>query len=336
MVGAGVMGLSAAHALAREGRDVLVLEQFRLGHTRGSSHGASRIFRLAHREPEWVELARQSLEGWRELEAEAEEALLELDGLVELLLPGDTGSREALEACGVAWEQLAPADVERRFGFRVPEGFEAMFQPVAGITYADRATAAFLTGAVARGARIEQDVKALSLGEGRLETSAGSVEADFVVVTAGAWARGLLATAGIDLPVTETIQTVAYFRMDRDGPQPAVVDWDPEGKRHAMYSLRDPTLGLKAGAHGYGPPTDPEEQGAPDEATLATIVEWVRQRYPRADPEPARAETCVYTSTADDTFVLERHGNVVVGSACSGHGFKFAPEVGRRLAELAR
>ena len=48
-----------------------------------------------------------------------------------------------------------------------------------------------------------------------------------------------------------------------------------------------------------------------------------------------RAETCLYTNTADERFVLERRGNLVVGSPCSGHGFKFAPLIGERLAALA-
>jgi sarcosine oxidase len=335
VVGGGVMGLATAYALAREGRDALVLEQFRLGHTRGSSHGASRIFRLAHREPEWVKLARESLAAWRELEAEAGEPLLELNGIVELLIPGDDGSRKALEECGVPWEELEPAEVERRYGVHVPDGFEPILQPEAGITYADRAYAAFRAGAAGHGARIVEDTRVLSLADDRVETTAGEVEAEAVVVTAGAWARKLLATGGIDLPVTETIQTVSYFRLQQKAPLPAVVDWDPEGKRHAMYALPDPNIGLKVGAHGYGPSTDPDEPGAPDPLRVEKIAEWTRERFPGADPEPARSETCLYTSTVDDSFILERHGRIVVGSACSGHGFKFAPVVGRRLAELA-
>jgi sarcosine oxidase len=56
---------------------------------------------------------------------------------------------------------------------------------------------------------------------------------------------------------------------------------------------------------------------------------------PGLDPSPASASTCLYTNTPDESFVLERHGPIVVGSACSGHGFKFVPLIGRRLAELA-
>jgi sarcosine oxidase len=65
------------------------------------------------------------------------------------------------------------------------------------------------------------------------------------------------------------------------------------------------------------------------------VAEWVARTYPDADPEPVRPETCVYTTTPDEHFILERRGRVVIGSACSGHGFKFAPAIGIRLAAMA-
>src|SRR6266566_2755568 len=109
VVGGGVMGLAAAWALRRAGREVLVLEQFRIGHTHGSSHGAGRIFRLAYDEPEWVRLAQEALGLWRELERESGEALLELTGLVDL--PLDPAVVTAtLEACGTAYEVLDPTE----------------------------------------------------------------------------------------------------------------------------------------------------------------------------------------------------------------------------------
>ena len=102
-----------------------------------------------------------------------------------------------------------------------------------------------------------------------------------------------------------------------------------------MYALYDPVYGLKAGAHHVGHEADPDSSEAADPQLVERIVDWVQARLPDIDPEPAAVETCLYTNTADESFVLERRGRVVVGSACSGHGFKFAPVVGRRLAELA-
>ncbi len=114
VVGAGVMGLATARALARAGRDVVLLEQFALGHDRGSSHGTSRIFRFSYPEEEWVRLAQEALPLWRELEAEAGEPLLDLHGSVDL---GDWGAnRDALAAAGADFEILDRSDAERRFG----------------------------------------------------------------------------------------------------------------------------------------------------------------------------------------------------------------------------
>jgi sarcosine oxidase len=93
--------------------------------------------------------------------------------------------------------------------------------------------------------------------------------------------------------------------------------------------------GLKAGAHHAGAEADPDAEEPPDPAIVERIASWVSERFPDVDPEPVEAQSCFYTTTADEHFVLERRGRVVVGSACSGHGFKFAPAVGRRLAALA-
>jgi sarcosine oxidase len=334
VVGAGIAGVATAHALAGGGRDVVVLEQFQLGHDRGSSHGATRIFRLAYPEPEWVRLAQEALVGWRELEAESGLELLSLVGLVELVRDLAESSQQALASCGIDSRVLTAADAEAEFGLRVPEGFAALLQPDAGIVYAERAHAAFRSGLTVDGAVRVTGIA--DLGEKvSLETSAGLLETSAVVVTAGPWAGPLLQTAGIDLDVQTTRETVAYFELKTREPVPAVAEFQTEARRHAFYALHDPQHGLKAGLNGSGGPTDPDKNEGPDERIVEQITAWVSARFPLARSEPIRAETCLYTNTADETFVLERHGRIVVGSACSGHGFKFAPLVGRRLAGLA-
>jgi sarcosine oxidase len=327
VVGAGVNGLATGWALGREGRDVLVLEQFPLGHTRGSSHGASRIFRLSYPESHWVRLAQEALAGWRELEAESGARLLELNGLIELVGDLTEGSCSALDECGIEWSLLGADEAERRFPLRVPDGLLAVLQEDAGYVRADLALAAF-----ARGLRVLPETKVLSLDP--LETTAGRIEAQAVVVTAGPWAKELLLGMA-DLPVVATRETVAYFRLESEKPVPSVVDFEPGTTLHGTYALADPNVGLKIGRHKSGPPSDPDEDGRPDPEIVEQVAAVVADRFPAADPIPVRAETCFYTNTDDDRFILERHGRIVVGSACSGHGFKFAPATGKRLAALA-
>jgi sarcosine oxidase len=318
------MGLATACALAREGLHVTVYEQFELGHKRGSSHGATRIFRFAYPQAEWVALAQEALPGWRALEQDTDTTLLELPGLLEFSGDPARSSRAALEACGASYELLDPDEVKRRFGVGVPQGMTALFQPDAGVVFAEKAQRAFLEAATRRGASLQQSTRIRSLDE---------LQADVVVVTAGAWAQQLLATAGIALPVVPTRETIAYFRLEGGGPTPSVVAEISNG--HGFYALADPAYGLKVGHHKTGPPADPDLAGQPDPEIVAQIATWTGERFRLADPNPAATDTCLYTNTLDERFILERRGRVVIGSACSGHGFKFAPVVGERLAKLA-
>lgn len=310
IVGAGINGCAAAWALRRQGVEATLIDQFEPGHVRGSSHGRTRIFRLAYPEPHWVALAEQALAGWRELEAEAGTHLLELYGLIELCSTVEVSSRDVLEARGIEYRLLDRVELK----LALPDRWIALWQRDAGVVRADAALAAFRGGQPVERRRIE---------------SLDDVDADVVVVTAGSWVTRLLP----DLPVRVTRETVAYFRCEGP-PRPSVVELDDRTRRHAMYALHDPRFGLKAGAHHAGASADPDVEGQPDPALVEQIAAWVGERFPGVDPTPAAAESCLYTTTEDESFVLERRGRVVVGSACSGHAFKFAPAIGQRLAEL--
>src|SRR5262245_19694334 len=315
------MGSATAYALARDGRDVTLYEQFEVGHTRGSSHGRSRIVRLAYPEVEFVELAKESFAGWHELEREAGVELLELNGLLELVDDPAQGSSAALDAAGEEYEVLTPDEARSRWPVGVPDGWAALFQPEAGIVRADVAYRAFVERAVARGVDLRQDDRVEPLDD---------VDADVVVLTAGPWVKGFFP----DLPVKVTSETVVSFRRE-GSPLPSVVQLDPVTRGHALYSLHDPGNGLKAGAHHAAAEVDPDGERGPDPALVERVSEWVARTYPDADPDPIAAETCIYTTTPDEHFILERRGPVVIGSACSGHGFKFAPAIGNRLARMA-
>jgi monomeric sarcosine oxidase len=321
VVGAGVMGSATAYALARDGHDVVLYEQFDVGHTRGSSHGRSRIVRLAYPDVEFVELAVESFAGWRQLERDAGVELLELNGLLELVEEETQGSSAALDAAGAEYELLTPEAARSRWPVGVPDGWTALFQPEAGIVRADLAHRALVDRALAHGAQLRENTRIDSLDD---------VDADAVVLTTGPWVLRFFP----DLPVKVTRETVAYFRREGE-PLPSVVQLDPVTRGHALYSLHDPVHGLKAGAHHAGVVADPDEEGEPEPALVERVAEWVSRTYPDADPGPVGAETCIYTTTADEGFILERRGRIVIGSPCSGHGFKFAPAIGNRLARMA-
>ncbi|MDP9234297.1 MAG: N-methyl-L-tryptophan oxidase [Actinomycetota bacterium] len=332
VIGAGVMGAATGRALAKAGKKVAMLERFEIGHNRGSSHGSARIFRFSYRDPQYVAMAQEALPLWRDLEEEAGERLLAPTGGIDTgpLVPQHAA---ALESCAATYELLDGATVNARFpGLTLPADAEALYQPEAAVIAAERAWRALTASAVKAGADLREHstVTEVVRRPDGVEVAAAGVrlQAKIAVVTAGAWARELLGTIDIELGVVPTRETVAYFHTSIPDV-PVLVAWsDP-----AFYALPTP-LGIKAGHHIAGPPADPDEEGSPDADSVARLSEGVAGMFARVDPTPRLAETCFYTNTPDEHFVLERHGPVLVGSPCSGHGFKFAPLIGRRLADL--
>jgi sarcosine oxidase len=265
-------------------------------------------------------MAQESMRGWRELEQDSGTQVLELNGLVELVGDPARSSRDALAAAGAEFELLDAESARRRWPIGVADGWCALYQPEAGIVRADLALHAFLGCAVDRGAELHEETRVEDVGE---------IDADAVVVTAGAWVDRLVD----DVPVRPTRETLAYFR--RDSALPSIVQLDPETRGHALYSLHDPKYGLKAGLHHAGIEADPDEPGEPSPELLDRISAWVAATYADVDPTPVDAETCLYTNTEDESFIFDSRERVVVCSACSGHGFKFAPVIGQRVAKMA-
>lgn len=346
VIGAGIAGAATARSLALLGRDTILVEQFLPGHDRGSSHGSSRIFRLGYTDERYVRMAQHSREGWAELEAELGAPLIHQSGALDFGRPVRDTAR-ALAACGAPFEEIRGPALERRFGVRAAPDEIGLFQPDGGITYADRALTAFVEGARAHGATIAFDTRVTAIEPEarrvRIESTAGPITARSVVVAAGAWGRELLAPCGIELPVVPTRETLSYIELAGAEDVPPVIDYArlpvPGAAGlprvgQASYALGAPGVGLKIGLHHAGPVTDPDEPGLADAAVSAWALEWASGRFVGVGGL-LETQTCIYTNTADESFVLERHGRVVVGSACSGHGFKFAPLVGRTLAALA-
>jgi monomeric sarcosine oxidase len=333
VVGAGVMGAATAAALAARGRSVILLERFKIGHDHGSSHGRARIFRFSYPEVEYVDMAREALALWRATEERTGTTLLDITGGLDIG-EGIERNAEALEAAGADFTFGTGRELKRRFPYlHFDDEASVLFSPDSGTIAAERSVRTFVELAVADGAVMSEDERVLRIEEGndgvRLETTGGSVHAEVVVVTAGGWAKELLAPLEIDLPVWVTRETVAYFELEEKAP--TLVDWGTP----LVYSLPSYGQGLKAAQHIAGPRVEPDAQGGPDLNSAAIVSGWVREHYPTARPRAIALETCLYTNTDDQRFILERHGDVIVGSPCSGHGFKFAPFIGKRLADLA-
>lgn len=340
VIGAGALGLAATRALAQRGVEVRCVEQAAVGHERSGSKGAARIFRLAYPDPGYVRLAAESRTRWAALEDECGEQLIITHPLV-VCGPGAEAMGEAMDAAGAVSERLAEEEVHERWsGLRV-DGLSVL-DPAAGVIAADRALGAMATVV---GDRMSMRCRARSLrDEGRrvvviLEDDDGPehVECETVVVTAGPFTAGLLGRSGVTMPpawASPSLQQVVHLASGESdaGVLPSVVRLG--GK--VAYGLPTPGSGTyKLGLHAPGPLVDPV---AVELSVDADAVETLRATAAQLLPglgEIVATERCFYDNTPDEDFVIDRIGNVVIGSGTSGHGFKFAPLIGETLSALA-
>jgi sarcosine oxidase len=343
VVGSGVIGSAAARALAARGVQAVLLEQFELGHARGSSHGATRIFRLSYPDPGYVRMAVVGREAWTRLQDEAGQELLVTTGGLDAG-PAAGPCAAALAECGVAHAWLSAEAVSERFpGVAARPGERMLYQADAGVLLADRAVAALQRLAGGDGADIRPRTPVLGVepraGRVLLRTPVGEISARVAVIAAGGWCAGLLAGAVTRVPqLTVTLQRVRYFmpRAAADG-WPTLIEWSGTAAEWYAVPAAGGAPGVKVGAHAPGPAVDP---GAGpfdgiDPGAEEAAGRYVRERLPGLVPDGLGAETCLYTMTADEHFVLDREGPVVVGGGGSGHAFKFGPLLGEMLADLA-
>jgi sarcosine oxidase len=340
VVGAGAMGTATARSLTERGRQVLLLERFEIGHSNGSSGGPSRIFRLSYHHPDYVRMARLALAEWRDLESRTGESLLVTTGGLDV----GAGGREtasALEAAGEHLEYLEPEAARERWpALRLEPDAEIFLQEDGGVCMAERTVLAQARLAAAGGATILQhtQVERISArGDGVEVNADGSTyRAPVAVITAGSWGAGLLAGAGLTLPLVPSLEQVTYFALDDPSPLPTIIDWTVD-RVQTPYVVPNPEEPghFKVAIHRSGPPVDPDERSFDaDPVRVARVTDFTRTRFAPARPTGA-TETCLYTNTPDEDFVLDRRGPIVIGSPCSGHGFKFTPLIGRILADLA-
>lgn len=341
VVGGGIMGVAAAWQLGRRGHRVVLCEQYQLDHVQGSSHGRSRIFRLAYDQSDYVRMAREALDSWREVEQELGQDLLTTTGGFDIGSPSTLDPIEtAISDGGARAERLSHAEATSRLGdVVIPNHWEALFQEQAGVLRAKRSREGFCDLASKKGVTLCGGVRALSImpeaGHVDVETDEGVVAADVVVIATGGWGRGLLQPLAIDVPIRVTREHVAYYHVRPEQPMFPFI-WHPGDGTPELYGLPNLSPAIaKMGHHLAGPEVRPGRRGSPDPSRVDAITQFVSDRFPGIEPRPVLSETCLYATTPDDDFVLDRIDRVVVGVGFGGHGFKFAPLIGAMLADLA-
>ncbi len=350
VLGAGAMGSAAAYHLARRGEPVVLMEQFALGHDRGSSHGAARITRHSYADPDYARLMLDAFRAWRELEADAGQTLYVRTGGVSIS-PEQVDYVERVAASlasidvphrrmtGRAWNRCSPM-------FALKATDDVVFEPDAGLLFASKAIEVQVELARERGAEVleRSPVRRIDLDGDRptLVLDDVELEADRLIVTAGAWTSRLVPSLAQSLRPTR--QQVLYFRPSDPasfsiGRFPAFI-YIGETAQAAYYGMPEGLgMGVKAARHG-GPDVDPSvEDRTIEPAYIDEIRGFLRQTVPGlADSPIDRTEVCLYTMAEGERFRLSKlpgRDDVIVASPCSGHGFKFSSLIGRVLADLA-
>ena len=354
VIGAGAMGSAAAYYLSKRGQRVLLLEQFDLDHRRGSSYGYSRIIRYSYDHPEYVELMRDTFPLWFALEAELGERLYFKTGGIDFG-PADDETLQAtinaVRSSNLCHEVFSASDAQKRFPqFRFGEGFQALYQPDSGFIAASRAVRGHVSLAQSLGAVIQckTAVEDISINRDSVDVTfqGRRVSAAKLIVTAGSWAKALLRSTGLDLPLT-------VLRCQLNFMAPANMNFY-ESERCPVWiahvSGRFPeTLygipshegsGFKAAFHGGAAvPNLAEIDYKPDESNIEALRPFLRAHIPGIAAAATReSRICLYTQTPDEHFIVDAHPeykHVAIGAGFSGHGFKFSTMVGKMLTDIA-
>ncbi len=347
VVGLGGIGSAAALALADRGETVVGLDPRPPGHTEGSSHGHTRLVRLAYFEdPAYVPMTVRAWRLWQRLERRSGERLLTASGVIALAPAGDPGrlvpaTVEAAARYGLPVEHLEAAAVRDRYpALSVPDGWEAVLEPEAGFVDPEATVRTLHRLARDAGADLRPEtVEAIEYGDRPVvHTARTRYHPRKVVLTAGPWAPALLEER---LPLTVTRKVVAHFTpRDPDGlgPDrlPGFLTGDG-GALHYGFPLL-PGDGVKIARHDGGAATTP---ATVDRTVRPEEVEALRAELARLIPAAAgpllRAYTCLYTMSPDGDFVLGPlpwAPSCIVATGCSGHAFKFVPLLGEVLADL--
>jgi sarcosine oxidase len=355
VIGLGAMGSSTALHLAGRGHYVIGFDQFTPPHTYGSSHGQTRMIRQAYWEDSrYVPLLLRAYELWRRLEVDTGRSLLHVTGgLMIGRAGGDLVARStaSAERFNLPHEVLSAAQIRRLYpAFRIDEDWVALWERNAGYLHPEACIAQQLQQSALAGAELHfnepvMEWNALPAGGVLVRTAHATYTADHLVITAGPWAPQLLRELNLPLSVNrqvvyrfEPIGSIELFRRDR---MPVYIrEMAKDQPMLYGFPLTGPdSEGVKVGLHGSNefctPDTVDREIRAEDERV---IRERLAEALPLLAGRLLHAETCLYTMTPDEHFVIDKHpefSQVTLAAGFSGHGFKFASVLGEVLAELA-
>jgi len=363
VLGLGAMGSAALYHLVRHGARALGIDRFSPPHSLGSTHGDTRVTRLAIGEGEhYTPLAVRSHDLWRELEREAGETLLTTNG--GLVLSGRRATSHvhvahffdntvaAARKFAIDHELLDAAEIRRRFPqFKVSDDEHAYFEPSAGFVRPERCVAAHLACAERRGATINRNERALGFqatASGvRVTTERGVYDAGSLIVSAGPWLSGLVDEA-IARHFAVYRQTLFWFEieeaLERFAPERfPIFIWEITGREQGIYgfpAVDGPSGGLKIATEQFGRTVDPDapRRNVTDEEIRAMYTDYVVPYISGVGARCVKSAVCLYTVTPDFGFVIDRHPEferVLIVSPCSGHGFKHSPAIGEAAAAVA-
>ena len=353
VIGAGIVGISTAYALAARGVPVVLLERFTIGHDRGSSHGESRIIRYSYSDFMYASLMRDAFQAWEGLESAVGLPLYLRTGGLSFgpdHIPYVNSIAANLQSLQVPCCYLTPARVSKLYpSLKMPEDYQCLFEPSAGVLMAEKVLHTLLDFTSERYAdlftlRENTIVQGLDFDGANpmvLLADGERLEAERVVIAAGAWVRQLLPAETRNMHVSR--QCVFYLRPQtldsfRPGRWPVLI-FKGNDDQDLFYSL--PALGaqgVKVAQHSGAvcqPDSVSRDVGPAD---WQPVSDFLRKHLPSwAEAEQTQRTTCLYTMTPDEDFrvgIIEQHERVVMASPCSGHGFKFGPLVGRLVADI--